>query len=132
MKTQLLCTFTNLANLTTTVDTIASSYDIIYDKIFVLEDANATNDLMCTYNIEESNNTINIALTISLHRKKKTNTLYTINALNEAIKLNNNGILDKSFQLNWEVYSDCILLVNDAGLKKINTAVKEIIRIKTK
>jgi hypothetical protein len=118
--------------LTTTVDTIASSYDIIYDKIFVLEDANATNDLMCTYNIEESNNTINIALTISLHRKKKTNTLYTINALNEAIKLNNNGILDKSFQLNWEVYSDCILLVNDAGLKKINTAVKEIIRIKTK
>ena len=58
MQTQLLCTFTNLANLTTTVDTIASSYDIIYDKIFVLEDANATNDLMCTYNIEESNNTI--------------------------------------------------------------------------
>jgi hypothetical protein len=48
VQTQLLCTFTNLANLTTTVDTIASSYDIIYDKIFVLEDANATNDLMCT------------------------------------------------------------------------------------
>ena len=74
----------------------------------------------------------NKAKDIDGRQKKKTNTLYTINALNEAIKLNNNGILDKSFQLNWEVYSDCILLVNDAGLKKINTAVKEIIRIKTK
>ena len=129
MQTQLLCTFTNLANLTTTVDTIASSYDIIYDKIFVLEDANATNDLMCTYNIEESNNTINIALTISLHRKKKTNTLYTINALNEVVANLNNGVIDSRFQVPWENFKNMLMITNSDGLKKINKIIYKIIKI---
>jgi hypothetical protein len=87
---------------------------------------------MCTYNIEAGGNTATIPSTISLHRKKNTNTLYTINALNEAIKSHNNGVLDKTFQLDWNIYRDCILLVNDAGLKRVDTAIKEIIRIKTK
>jgi len=37
--------------------------------------------------------------TISLHRKKITNTLYTINALNELIKTINNGVLDTKYQV---------------------------------
>lgn len=129
MRTQLLCTFTTTATLTTTVDTIVDSYDIVYSKIFVLKDTASENDLMCTYNIESGNSMSSISSTISLHRKKNTNTLYTINALNEAIKANNNGVLDKTFQLDWNAYSNCILLVNDAGLKRVDTAIKEILRI---
>ena len=128
MKTQLLCTFTTTATLTTTVDTIVDSYDIVYSKIFVLKDTFNEEDLMCTYNIESGNSMATVSSTISLHRKKQTNTLYTINALNAAIKAHNNGVLDKTFQLDWNAYSNCILLVNDAGLKRVDTAIKEIIR----
>tara|TARA_Y100001938_G_C8082568_1_gene430047 strand:- start:1621 stop:2022 length:402 start_codon:yes stop_codon:yes gene_type:complete len=131
MKTLLLCTFTNIKLLTKSVDTIIEKYDVLYNKIFVLKNAEDNRELMCTYNIERDNTDI-LPNTISLHRKKQTNTLYTINALNRAIETANNGVLDKSFQLNWEAYRDCILLTNDSGLNRIDTEIKEIIHIKVK
>ena len=70
--------------------------------------------------------------TISLHRKKNTNTLYTINALNHLIQLLNNGVLDTSYQLDWENYRNCILLTNDEGLRRINTEIHDITYIKVK
>ena len=70
--------------------------------------------------------------TISLHRKKLTNSLYTINALNELIRTVNNGVLDTTFQVEWENYRNCILTTTEDGLKRINTEVDEIIHIKVK
>ena len=131
MKTLLLCTFTNINILTKTVDTIIEKYDVLYNKIFVLQNVEDNRELMCTYNIERNNLEI-LQNTISLHRKKQTNSLYTINALNLAIQTANNGVLDKSFQLNWEAYRDCILLTNDTGINRIDTEIKEIIHIKVK
>jgi len=131
MRTLLLCTFTNIKLLTKSVDTIIEKYDVLYNKIFVLKNMADTRELMCTYNVEKDNGD-SLPNTISLHRKKQTNTLYTINALNKAIESANNGVLDKSFQLNWEAYRDCILLTNDSGLNRIDTEVKEIIHIKVK
>ena len=131
MKTLLLCTFTNINVLTKTVDTIIEKYDVLYNKIFVLQNVEDTRELMCTYNIERNNLEI-LQNTISLHRKKQTNSLYTINALNLAIQSANNGVLDKSFKLNWEAYRDCILLTNDSGINRIDTEIKEIIHIKVK
>ena len=64
-----------------------------------------------------------------VHRKKHTNTLYTINAMNIIIKMNNNGILDKSYQLNWELYKNTILLSNDDELNKLPTKVYKIISL---
>ena len=59
MQTQLLCTFSSQKRLRKTVDTIVDTYDIIFNKIFVLEDTSNTFDLMCTYNIDRSaDNTI--------------------------------------------------------------------------
>ena len=66
------------------------------------------------------------------HRKKQTNTLYTINALNETIKICNNGVLDTTFQVDWENYRNCIMVTNEDGLRRIDTSVKEIIHIKVK
>ena len=47
--------------------------------------------------------------TILLHRKKDSNTLYTINALNDLIKSLNGGIIDTSFKVDWQDYKNCIL-----------------------
>ena len=132
MKTQLLCTFTKSRVLSKTVDKIIDTYDILYNKLFVLNNNDNKSELMCTYNIDSSRDVEIISDTISLHRKKQTNTLYTINALNECIKTVNNGVLDTSYQLEWENYRNCILVTNDDGLRRIDTSVKEVIHIKIK
>ena len=132
MKTQLLCTFTKSNSLTRCVDKIIETYDVLYNKIFVLNNEGNKTELMCTYNIDSSKDIQILPDTISLHRKKPTNTLYTFNALNECIKNSNNGVLDTSFQLNWDSYRNSILVTNDEGLRRIDTSVKEVIHIKIK
>ena len=52
--------------------------------------------------------------TIMIHRKKETNTLYTVNALNAIIKKTNNGVLDKKFIINWPLYENSLML-NDGN-----------------
>tara|TARA_Y100000401_G_C8291243_1_gene208851 strand:- start:479 stop:880 length:402 start_codon:yes stop_codon:yes gene_type:complete len=132
MKTQLLCTFTKAKLLTKTVDKIIDIYDILYNKIFVLNNEENKSELMCTYNIDASKEIEILPDTISLHRKKQTNTLYTINALNECIKTVNNGVLDTTYQLDWDNYRNSILVTNDDGLRRIDTSIKEVIHIKIK
>ena len=96
MKTQLLCTFAKKNNLNEIIDIIISCNTILFDKIYVFNNTNEPNNLICTYNVEfETDFMEGIPNTISLHRKKHTNTLYTINALNKIILQLNNGILDK-------------------------------------
>jgi hypothetical protein len=68
-----------------------------------------------------------MANTILLHRKKESNTLYTINALNTLIKDLNGGILDKSYMVNWNDYKNSILLTDGPNLRKLDTAIHKII-----
>jgi len=132
MQTQLLCTFSNQKVIRKTIDTIVDTYDVVYNKIFILKDVDDNYELMCTYNIDKTTDYSQLSNTISLHRKKNTNTLYTINALNHLIQLLNNGILDTTYQLDWENYRNCILLTNDEGLRRINTEIHDITYIKVK
>ena len=67
--------------------------------------------------------------TILIHRKKHTNTLYTINALNELIADFNNGVIDKSFPIPWENFKNMVLVTNSDGLNKIPTRIYKIIKI---
>ena len=128
MKTQLLCTFTRKSKLNEIVDIIVSCNDILYDKIYVFENKDDSNQLICTYNVEFIENyEENIIDTISLHRKKQSNTLYTINALNEVIREKNNGVLDKSYMVDWNEFSNTLLLTNEMGLQKIPTKIYQII-----
>ena len=86
---------------------------------------------MLTYNVDIGNS-INESMvdnTILVHRKKQTNTLYTINALNELIKSLNNGVLDKKFSIEWNHYKNCILLIQAEGFNRIDTKVKLIINL---
>ena len=129
MKSQLLCTFTNKTDIDSIVRDIKNSYDIMFDKIYILQNEDSTNELICTYNVDtsESIDYNLVKSTISLHRKKYTNTLYTINALNELIKNLNNGVLDKNFLIPWENFKNMILVTNSEGLSKINTRIYKII-----
>jgi hypothetical protein len=67
--------------------------------------------------------------TILLHRKKESNTLYTINALNTLIKSLNEGFLDKNYMVNWADYKNSILLTNGPELRKLDTSIHKIINL---
>ncbi len=131
MRTQLLCTFTNQKNLEQTTHDITKNFNVIFEKIYVLQNENKTNELICTYNVDQDEeiNYNDVKNTISLHRKKITNTLYTINALNELIMEINNGILDTSYQIPWDVYKNTILITNKDGLSRIPTRILKIINL---
>ena len=131
MKTQLLCTFTTKENLEKTTNSIQGAYTIVFSKIYVLQNEDNTDELICTYNVytTESVDYNKVEGTISLHRKKHSNTLYTINALNECIKNLNNGILDQKFMIPWENFKNMLLITNSDGLNKINTRIYKIEKI---
>ena len=132
MKTQLLCTFTPKNRLDDVLELVIECNDILYDKIYVFQNGNDSSQLICTYNVEyeDDNHPEDIPNTISLHRKKQSNTLYTINALNEVIRSLNGGVLDKRFPIPWEDYQNTLLLTNESGLNKISTKIHKIIDTK--
>jgi hypothetical protein len=124
---KLFCTFTSPADLEETVATINRKYSILFNKIFILESPQS-DELVCTYNIDTGNMTSSpMNNTILLHRKKESNTLYTINALNTLIKSLNGGVLDTRFIVNWQDYKNSILLTNGPDLRKLDTAIHKIV-----
>ena len=129
MKTQLLCSFTTKENLDEIVKKITDAYSIVFNKVYVLQNENNVNELICTYNVDMGDGVDynKVAGTISLHRKKYSNTLYTINALNECIKNLNNGVMDAKFMVPWENFKNMLLITNSDGLNKINTRIYKII-----
>ncbi len=125
IPTQLLCTFTTKKLLPLIVDNIINDFEIINNKIFVLETID--HQFICSYNIELSKKYSFLPDTISVHRKKQSNTLYTINALNSLIRNVNNGVLDTNFKIDWENYRDCLLVTVDDQVKRVDTKLHNII-----
>ena len=131
MRTQLLCTFTTKDGLDDVVKEITNAYTIVFNKVYVLQNEDNTNELICTYNVDttESVDYNKVNGTISLHRKKHSNTLYTINALNEVVANLNNGVIDSKFPVPWENFKNTLMVTNSDGLNKINTRIYKIIEI---
>jgi hypothetical protein len=129
MGQKLFCTFTLHGDLDKTLDKITEQYTVLYNKIFILESPQSE-ELMCTYNIDTHNtNGAPMPHTILLHRKKESNTLYTINALNTLIKLLNAGILDTTYAVDWNNYRNSILLTNGSEIRKLETTIHTIINL---
>lgn len=129
LMNKLFCTFTSKDGLDDTLREINREYTILYKKIFVLASPESE-EYMCTYNIElQGGQTKILPNTILLHRKKESNTLYTINALNTLIKKLNSGVLDTSFMINWNDYKNSILLTQGDDLKKLNTTIHKIVAV---
>jgi hypothetical protein len=125
MNNKLFASFTQIDNLEELIETISTDYIINYDKLFVLY-VKSTDEYVITYNTDSGNIGSLPPNTISVHRKKDTNTLYTINALNELIKRLNGGIVDPSFRVNWNHYKNCILLTQQNEFKSLNTKLYKI------
>ena len=128
MNTQLLCTFTTKDRLQQTLQDIREVYVIVYNYIYVLQDKSNLEELFVTYNINTDYRPQQpLDDTILIHRKKESNTLYTINALNQLVKEENGGILDKSFMIDWQKFRNSIILTNTEGTKRIQTRIFEVI-----
>ena len=128
LNNKLFCTFTDLEGLDALIENIQSRYSIIYNKMFVLEIV-GKNEYVVTYNVEQANVGSIPDNTILVHRKKESNTLYTINALNELIKKLNGGVVDTKYQVEWQHYRNCILLTQHNELNQLNTKIYKIIEV---
>jgi hypothetical protein len=128
LNNKLFCTFTDPKNLDVLIEDIKAKYSIIYNKMFVLEII-GKEEYVITYNVEHANVSYIPENTILVHRKKESNTLYTINALNELIKKLNGGVVDTKFAINWNHYKNCILLTQHNELNQLNTKIFKIIEV---
>ena len=128
LNNRLFCTFTTLDGIDPLVESITNSYTIMYNKMFVLY-IKSTDEYVVTYNVEQGNVNDIPSNTILVHRKKESNTLYTINALNELIKKLNGGVVNPKFVIDWQHYRNCVLLTNHNELKQLNTKIYKIVEL---
>ena len=126
--TQLLCTFSVPTDYKLLVEQVKSFYTLTNNKIFVFNNEKNNNELYLTYNILNSESASKkLPNTISIHRKKQTNTLYTLNAMNKLITEENNGVFVKTYQLNWEYYNNSLIITNEISVKIIPLKIFDII-----
>lgn len=125
VNNKLYCTFIPGEGVESFIKKITTEYTILYDKIFVLE-VKSSDEYVCTYNVDNVNLAELPQNTILVHRKKESNTLYTINALNELIKNLNEGVVDTKFPINWQHYRNTIMLTQQGDLKLLRTKIFKI------
>ena len=126
MNNRLFATFTQQNEIDELIVNLSSTYNIMYKKIFVLF-VKTTNEYVVTYNVEQGNVNLIPANTILVHRKKESNTLYTINALNDLIKKLNGGEVDPTYKIEWQNYKNCVLLTQHGDVKQLNTKIYKIV-----
>lgn len=122
-RSLLLASFVSKDELYDAIDRISETTNIPKDMIFAFVNEDNSNEYVLTYNLNPEMANIKFDSiwknTISVHRKKQTNTIYSLNAMNEYIKGMNNGVLDKTYQVNWELFTGCMLIIKNGGLKSI-------------
>lgn len=131
-NTQLLCTFIAADRLAESIDTINNTYTLAFNNVYVLENVDDATQLIVTYNVIVGSlkpQYFPPASTISVHRKKQTNTIYTINALNALIAEKNGGVIDKAYQVEWNDLRNCILVTAHGKLKIVKTKIQQIINL---
>ena len=120
-KSQLLCTFASKNSLNLVYDYLKTYYRIVNNKIFIYKESsqpNAWQNCLLIYNIEQNLREDGLAKnTVLIHRKKQYNSFYTINGLNLLIMNINNGILDKTYQIDWSNYENKLITTNGEDLK---------------
>jgi hypothetical protein len=94
-------------------------------SIFVLQNCDNDDEIFITFNTEYNFKTPGI---IKIHKKRETNTLFSVDSVNE-LSIRANGKIDKSFVPDWEQYRNCLLLMRDGDLAVIPTKIREIIKL---
>ena len=127
-KRQLLCTFSTVKTFRQMIEDIKKFYSVQNDRFFIFLNVINPKEVFVTYNIlNEGKEFPKFPNTISIHRKKQTNTLYTLNAMNQVIKDENNGEFDKSYSVKWELYQNSLIITGDPSIRIISIKILEII-----
>ena len=113
------------------VEFIVENLDLTNKFIFLLANKEDRSKKILTYNaVAERGKSFNPRLyTMRVHRKKQTNTLYTINALNLALAQQHDGKSGRHLKLNWEQYENSLLLTSDKKLKVHPIEVMKIFKV---
>lgn len=128
--TQLLCTFVASDKLAESLGLIQHTYTLAFNNVYVLENVDDTTQLILTYNVIMGSlkpGMVPPPSTISVHRKKQTNTIYTINALNAVIAEKNGGRIDKAYKVDWNELKNSVLVTAHGQLKIVKTKIQQII-----
>jgi hypothetical protein len=114
-KSILMASFVSKDELYTAIESISIGAKIDKSKIFIFVNEDNLDEYVLTYNMDSENANVKFTAiwknTISIHRKKHTNTLYSLNAMNALIKLKNKGVVNKNYQVRWEDYSSKMLVI---------------------
>ncbi len=125
---QLICLFTIEPQLDHTISMIEKTYEVVYNRIFILS-IETSEELICSFNVDKSNCKKQLPGAMLVHRKKDSNTLYTINSLNSLIRKENNGILDTNYSVDWSKYSNSLLITSNSELKVLKTKIYQIVNL---
>ena len=131
----LLASFKKREEYEVALQLINQYFDIVNKRIFLLKNKDDDSKIIFTFNVqykEEINERFDkfVSNTISLHRKKETNTLYTLNCLNLIVmKETGKDIPDKSHKIEWENYRNSILITKQNEIIRINTELEKIINL---
>ena len=122
-RSLLLASFVTKDELYDAIDQISKTINISKNSIFVFINENNAEEYILSYNMNPEFANIKFTIiwknTISVHRKKYTNTLYSLNAMNEHIKSKCNGTLDKKYQIDWTQFENSFLIIKNCKLKVI-------------
>ena len=116
---QLLCTFSNSKDFRKISENIKKFYNVYNDRVFVFSNEKNPSEIYLTYNVINMNKELpKFPNTILIHRKKQTNTLYTLNSMNRLIE-EENGQRDANYILDWHLYKNSLILTGDISVRII-------------
>ena len=116
---QLLCTFTNSKDFKQAAEDVQKFYEIYSHRIFAFSNVKNPKEIYLTYNvINMQRGAPKFPNTILIHRKKQTNTLYTLNAMNRLIE-EENGKADSSYVVNWKLYENSLIITGEVSIRII-------------
>lgn len=122
-KSLLLASFVPKSELYDAIDQISQTINIHRDAIFTFLNESDLDEYILSYNMNPDYANVKFTTiwrnTISVHRKKQTNTLYSLNAMNEYIKSKCDGELDKSYNIDWTIFENKFLIIKNGKLKVI-------------
>ena len=124
---QLLCTFSNNNDFHKTSDEIKKFYEVYSNRIFAFLNTKNPKEIYLTYNVlNMRKDAPKFPNTILIHRKKQTNTLYTLNSMNKLIE-EENGKRDPSYVLSWTLYSNSLIITGDVSVRIIPLKIHSIL-----
>jgi hypothetical protein len=110
------------------IEDIRRFYSIYEGRFFVFSNENSPEEVYITYNtINTDKEFTKFPNTISIHRKKQTNTLYTLNAMNQIIRDENEGIFDKTFSVSWELYQNSLVITGEPSIRILPIKLLKIV-----